>query len=183
MVSAFGCGVWQTNRSMLPLDDFRWKTLAGGYRVPYDVSVPLRALFERGASKELWDELWQELHHQGDVGPASYAAVSHLLEFARRSPRLDWNVFGLIAVIELQRPSNPGVPGFLAAGYLRAIKELPAVVGSHPQRKWDGVLTRHIVCCVALARGQRALARVYLEMGPDAAQQWLRDEIGYELEE
>ena len=182
-MSAFGCGVWQTNRSMLPLDDSRWKTLAGGYRVPYDVSVPLRALFERGASKELWDELWQGLHHRGDVGPASYAAVSHLLEFARRSPRLDWNVFGLIAVIELQRPSNPGVPGFLAAGYLRAIKELPAVVGSHPQLKWDGVLTRHIVCCVALARGQRALARVYLEMGPDAAQRWLRDEIGYELEE
>jgi hypothetical protein len=30
-----------------------------------------------------------------------------------------------------------------------------------------------------LAREQRALAQVYLEMGPDAAQQWLRDEIGY----
>lgn len=99
------------------------------------------------------------------------------------APRLDWNVFGLIAVIELERPYNPSVPEFLAAGYLRAIRELPAVVGSHPQSKWDEVLTRHIVCCIALARGQRVLARVYLEMGPNAAQEWLLDEIGYKPEE
>jgi hypothetical protein len=122
------------------------------------------------------------LHHQGDLGPASYAAVPHLLEFARRSPRLDSNVFGLIAVIELERPSNPNVPECLAAGYFRAIKELPAVVGNHPQQEWEEILTRHIVCCIALARGQRVLARVYLEMGPDAAQQWLRGEIGYKVE-
>jgi hypothetical protein len=175
--------MWQTNQSMLPLDDPRWKTLTGGYQVPYDASGPLHKLFERGGSKELWDELWQELHHQGDLGTASYAAVPHLLEFARRSPRLDWNVFGLIAVIELERPSNPSVPAFLAAGYFRAIKELPAVVGSHPQQEWDEILTRHIVCCIALARGQRVLARVYLEMGLDAAQQWLWREIGYKVEE
>ena len=127
--------------------------------------------------------MWQELHHQGDVGPASYAAVSHLLEFARRSPRLDWNVFGLIAVIELERPSNPSVPEFLTAGYFRAIKEVSAVVGTHPQQEWDEILTQHIVCCIALARGQRVLARVYLEMGLDAAQQWLWDEVGYKVEE
>ena len=175
--------MWQTNQSMLPLDDPRWKTLTGGYQVPYDASGPLHKLFERGGSKELWDELWQELHHQGDLGTASYAAVPHLLEFARRSPRLDWNVFGLIAVIELERPSNPSVPAFLAAGYFRAIKELPAVVGSHPQQEWDEILTRHIVCCIALARGQRVLARVYLEMGLDAARQWLWGEIGYKVEE
>ena len=168
---------------MLPLNDPRWKTLTGGYLVPYDVSVPLHKLFERGESKELWHELWQELHHQGDVGPASYAAVPHLLEFARRSLRLDWNVFGLIAVIELARPSNPSVPEFLAASYFRTIKELPAVVGSHPQREWNEILTQHIVCCIALARGQRVLARVYLEMDQNAAQQWLQDEIGYKVEE
>jgi hypothetical protein len=78
--------MWQTNQSMLPLDDPPWKTLTGGYQVPYDVLVPLHKLFERDASKELWDESWQELHHQGDLGTASYAAVPHLLEYARRSP-------------------------------------------------------------------------------------------------
>jgi hypothetical protein len=34
-----------------------------------------------------------------------------------------------------------------------------------------------------VARGQRVLARVYLEMGLDAAQQWLWREIGYKVEE
>lgn len=166
----------------MPLDDARWRTLTGGYLVPYDASVPLRDLFEHGGSEELWDELWQELHHQGDVGSASYAAVPHLLEFARRSRRLDRNVFGLIATIELERPSGSSMPEFLAAGYFRAIGELPAVVGNHPQREWDETLTRAIACCIALARGQRVLARLYQEMGQDAARKWLREESGYGTE-
>jgi hypothetical protein len=36
---------------------------------------------------------------------------------------------------------------------------------------------QHIDCCIALARGQRALAQVHLEMGPDAAQHLLQDVI------
>ena len=89
---------------MLALDDSRWKTYKGGYGVKYDASIPLRRLFEGGARQKIWNELWEELHHQGDVGTASYAAVPHLLEFARVSKKLDWNVFGLIATIELARP-------------------------------------------------------------------------------
>src|SRR5436305_1024906 len=137
---------------MLPLDDPRWKTLTGGYRVPYDASQPLQALLKQGASAEIWDELWQELHHQGDVGPASYAAVPHLLEFARCSPRMDWNAFGLIATIELERPSNPDVPQLLAESYFHAIDQLPEVVSTHPHRSWDDLLTRSICSCIALAR-------------------------------
>ena len=56
-------------------------------------------------------------------------------------------------------------------------------MGSHAQQEWDEILTRHIVYCIALARGQRVLVRVYLEMNPDAAQRLLREEIGYEVEE
>jgi hypothetical protein len=48
---------------MLPLDDPKWQSYTGGYRVPYDASAPLRRLLEQGGSAELWDELWQELHH------------------------------------------------------------------------------------------------------------------------
>jgi hypothetical protein len=58
----------------MSLDDLRWQELHGGYRVPFDASELLRRL-EQG--QDIWDELWQELHHQGDVGEASYAAVSH----------------------------------------------------------------------------------------------------------
>ena len=66
-------------------DDPRWRTLAGGYRTPY-APTPALARFESGTRlAETWDELWNELHHQGDVGEASYAAVPALVEIRRRT--------------------------------------------------------------------------------------------------
>lgn len=49
----------------------------GGYRIPYDASAPLIQL---EAGRHVWDELWNELHHQGDVGDASNCiAADHFL--------------------------------------------------------------------------------------------------------
>lgn len=168
---------------MLPLDDPRWQLYTGGYRVPYDASVPLRRLFEEGASPALWDELWQELYQQGDVGPASFAAVPWLLEYSRRSQELDWNAFGLIAVIELERPRsccNCPMPAELAESYDEAMARLPEVVGAHAQKEWPPILMQHIVACLALARGQRLLARAYLEMDREGAIRWLAEGMGFD---
>jgi hypothetical protein len=143
---------------MLPLDDPRWASYTGGYRVPYDASVPLRRLFEEGGTPELWDELWQELYHQGNVGPASFAAVPWLLEYIRRSSELDWNPFGLIAVIEMERLRhcrNEPIPVELVESYNNAIALLPQVTSTHSQKKWSPILMQHIVACIALSRGQR----------------------------
>jgi hypothetical protein len=60
---------------MLPLDDPRWQSYKGGYRVPFDASAGLRRLLADGSTEDLWEEFWTELHHQGDVHQASYAAV------------------------------------------------------------------------------------------------------------
>jgi hypothetical protein len=166
---------------MLPLEDTRWATFKGGYHVDYDASPILRTLLEEGATEELWAELWQELHHQGDVDSASYAAVPWLLEYARRCPRLDWNVFGLICIIELERPHNPLPPEELVQDYFQALARLPEVVALHPDRQWDTILTQCIVACLALTRGQRLLARVYSEMDHNAARQWLEENVGYAL--
>lgn len=169
---------------MLPLDDPRWATYSAGYRVPYDASVPLSRLMREGASDELWDELWQELVHQGDVGPASFAAVPWLLEYVRRSPAMDWNAFGLIAVIELERTSshaNRRMPAELSEWYFRALAELPAVATGHGQTKWGPELTQHVVACIAAVRGQRLLARAYLEMSREASMEWLvSDAVGFD---
>ncbi|MDP9316695.1 MAG: hypothetical protein M3R24_38545 [Chloroflexota bacterium] len=167
---------------MLPLDDPRWQTYEGGYRIRYDVSAALKRLFQHGATPELWDELWHQLHHQGDVGAASYAAVPYLLEYARHSDKLDWNSFGLISTIELARPHNPAVPEELADAYFTAIRTIPVVVGTHVDQDWDALATQTIVSCIALARGQRVLGRVYLQLSEDAAKQWLTGELGHEFE-
>jgi hypothetical protein len=168
---------------MLPLDDPRWATFKGGYKMPYDASVPLRRLFAKGPSKALWDELWQELHHQGDLGQASYAAVPHLVQFVRRSPRLDDNPLSLVACIELERPHNPRVRKELADGYFAAIRALPAVLGTHPDQEWSEQVVQAAVACIALARGQRWLARAYFELDRDTAGRWFSEEFGWEFPE
>lgn len=164
---------------MLSLDDPRWKSYKGGYHLPFDVSILLKKLLQDGASEALWEELWNELHHQGDVDIASYAAVPYLIEFATRNSKLDWNVFGLTSVIELERPHNPSVPNELAEAYFGSIEKIPLVVAKHPDRKWDELLTRCIVSCIALAKGQRELAKIYLEMSLEAGLMWIKNEIRY----
>jgi hypothetical protein len=67
---------------MINLDDMKWKEFDGGYRMPYDASVPLTRLEQATSSEEIdaiFAELWNELHHQGDVGLASYFSVPHIL--------------------------------------------------------------------------------------------------------
>lgn len=167
---------------MLPLNDPRWKTYDGGYGTPYDASVPLRQLFATGSSKELWQELWNKLHHQSDLGPASYAAVPHLLEFTRTQAKLDWNVFALVAVIELERPTNLAVPAELSDAYFHSIASVPNLLAAHPDTHWDELVMQGAASCLALARGQREFARVYLEMSLKQGLEWIREDTGYEPE-
>jgi hypothetical protein len=167
---------------MLPLDDQRWKNYKGGYGIAYDASVPLRQLFMSGASETLWEELWNELHHQGNLGAASYAAVPHLLEFARTRPKLDWNVFALIAVIELERPHTLSVPPELSDAYFQSIADIAKILAGHPDISWSDLLMQSAAACIALARGQREFARVYLELSLRQGLQWIREETGYEPE-
>ena len=62
--------------------------------------------------KDVWDELWDELNHQGEVGVASYAAVPELVRIAGGATCRDWNIYGLVATIEVERhrKGNPSVP-------------------------------------------------------------------------
>ena len=168
---------------MLPLDDLRWQSYKGGYRVPYDASPALRRLLADGPDEELWEEFWNELHHQGDLHQASYAAVPWLVEFVRRSPKLDWNALALIATIELERGEcrNPTVANELSAGYDAAIRSLPNMLGSHPDQEWSELVVRSAVACIAMARGHRWYARAYLELDRDTAGRWFSEEFGWDF--
>ena len=114
---------------MLSLDDNRWNNLTGGYRMKCDPR-PLLAGLESAENKETaWHELWEELHHQGDVGEASYASVPHLVRIHRANGTVDWNTYAMVAIIELARGkgNNPEVPTWLEEDYLRAIRELAEI--------------------------------------------------------
>ncbi|RMH21683.1 MAG: hypothetical protein D6696_05205 [Acidobacteria bacterium] len=67
---------------LLPLEGARWADYRDAYRQkPCDVVKWIRELEERGASPKFWEKIWNELHHQGDVGEASYAILPYLVRY------------------------------------------------------------------------------------------------------
>lgn len=159
-------GVIQT---MMSLDDERWPQLLGGYRVPVDVR-PLLSQLESGRDpRAAWDALWQELHHQGDVGEASYAAVPHLVRIHRQRGVVDWNTYAMVATIELVRGrgSNPEVPSWLNEGYQQALREL-AETGLRELPHAEGQeANRCILAILALWKGVRIYGRLLLDFSED----------------
>jgi hypothetical protein len=169
---------------MISLDNEIWNELLGGYQVAYNPVECLRRLYNDADDDEAWKELWDELHQQGDIEQASYAAVPHILEIERRAARLNWNGFALIAVIEQCRPVNAAPKeGEIADGYKRAWDELLKVIALHPQKAWDDNLTASILSCIAYSRGQRVIARAALEINERAAREFLKLELGLDDED
>lgn len=105
--------------------DKRWKDLPGEFRTPFGPRPALSKLEPNVHVKQVWPELWEELHHQGDVGEVSYATVPHLLRIYRQRRMEDWNTFRLFAVIALARGrgKNPDVPKWLKKDHFHAIRE------------------------------------------------------------
>ncbi|MFN8607511.1 MAG: hypothetical protein U0931_08265 [Vulcanimicrobiota bacterium] len=111
-------------QALLSLDDARWKDLLGGYKAPYDAAAPLRRM---EAGEDVWEELWNELHHQGDVDTASYTAVPHLVRLAKKNR--DFNLYALVGVIEVERhrKTNPPIPDWLLADDQQAWRDWTAL--------------------------------------------------------
>lgn len=137
---------------MLQLDDPKWKSLEGGYRTLYDASVALRKL---EAGKNVWDELWSELHHQGDLGSASYAAVPQIVRIAQAAKRRDWNFYGLLSTIEVERhrKTNPPLPKWLVSDYKAAWSDLLKLAISDLASAKDQPTIQAILASIALAKG------------------------------
>ena len=146
---------------MLPLDDPRWSNLAGGYKTPYDPSDALRRL---EAGEDVWDELWEELHHQGDVGEASYATIPHLVRIAKSLPRRDWNFYGLVSTIEVERhrKSNPILPSWLVPDYKNAMAGMLELALADLRGETDRATILSILGATALAKGYVTLGAMII---------------------
>jgi hypothetical protein len=163
---------------MIELNDKRWKELEGGYRTPYDASIPLRKLEKASTSEEIdsiFKELWEELHHQGDVGLASYFAVPHLIRIAKEKKIIDYNIFGLIATIEIERhKDNPKLPEEFESSYLHSLKvELPELIKLSLTNHWDSDLTITVLSAIAVSKGQLKIAEAITKMDEDVVAEFL----------
>jgi hypothetical protein len=141
---------------MLSLNDPIWQELQAGYRVPYDAS---KALIRMENGESVWDELWAELHHQGDVGVASYAAIPHLVRISATGAERDWNLYALAATIEIERrrKSNPPIPDWLEPSYRKAWGIITDMALSDLGSKLNELTLRSALSVVAIGRGQLKL--------------------------
>lgn len=154
---------------MLSFDDERWEHLTGGYKSPFDPRPCLRKLENQQDTAAAWEELWEELHHQGDVGDASYAAVVELVKIHRMGGAAGWNLYALVAIIELARTEsqNPEVPEWLREDYFRSIQEL-AQMGTKDILSADESETkRAILGVIAIAGGLRTHGKFLVEYSED----------------
>jgi hypothetical protein len=144
---------------MLALTDPRWATLQGGYHVPFDASLALRAIEKNWTDDTAWEQLWEELHHQGDLGEASYAAVPVLVTLAASAVARDWQLYALAATIETERhrAGNVPMPAWLAADYTSAWQRLTTLALGDLAGARDASLIRSALAVVAIGRGQRLL--------------------------
>ena len=113
----------------------------------------------------VWHQLWEELHHQGDVGDASYAAVPHLVRIYRESGVVDWNTYGIVALIELRRGqgNNPELPKWLEEGYFGAIRKLAETGVAQLSKATTPEEIRGILSVLAIQKGARIHGRFLLE--------------------
>ncbi|MGH9342186.1 MAG: hypothetical protein ACRD19_00260 [Terriglobia bacterium] len=112
----------------------------------------------------VWSELWDNLHHQGDVDFASYAALPYVLAAHRLQGMPEWNAYALAGTIELCRNGdwNRALPGWLAAGYEAAWANAPSICCSDLPDADDEITVRSIMSVLAVAKRLRVHAEVLL---------------------
>ena len=142
--------------------DPRWSELEGGYRERYDP----RPALDAAAALHLagWDALFENLHHQGDVGTASYAAVPEIVSIISRAEAPEWRGYALLASIEECRLSqhNPPVPDWLAQDYRAAWAAILDPALRDFAKTDDPIAATAILAVLAHARGLTAIGAMCL---------------------
>lgn len=152
-------------------DDTVGRTLSAGYGVPYDPRPALLRLKTGRDTAAAWQELWQELYHQGNVGEGSYAAVPELVAIHTERGVADWNTFALVAIIELARDNshrdNPSVPEWLRDKYESALTELSVIAMQELSTATQPELIKSILSVLAIHKGARVFGRILVEFDED----------------
>jgi hypothetical protein len=163
---------------VLALEDYRWRELKHAYGAAGDMPRLLQQLQQlpsAGGDAEPWFTLWSALAHQGDVYPASFAAVPHVVRALASAPeRADPAYFQFPAWVEICRAKNNiEVPEDLRAAYYESLAQLPSLVGKAATRPWDTGFLSCALAAIAAAKGQPKVAEAALELTPEVAREFL----------
>jgi hypothetical protein len=164
---------------MLALDDPRWGELPHAYGMASDIPALLRQLDllpEAAGNAEPWHSLWSALAHQGDVYPASFAAVPHVVAALAKDPAAaDAAYFQFPAWVECCRASQDmQVPEDLLWAYQSALSQLPGLVAAASKRPWNEDFMRCALAAIAAAKGQPLIAEAIMELDRGVADEFLK---------
>jgi hypothetical protein len=161
-----------------PLDSPRWCELDHAYGKAADIPALLRQLESlppSGPDDEPWFSLWSALAHQGDVYPASFAAVPHVVRALAMAPDRAGAVYlQFPAWVEICRKRhNVLVPPDLRDVYVAALTALPRLVAATADRAWDDEFLACALAALAVAKGSSDVAEAALELTPEVAGDFL----------
>ena len=141
------------------------------YGLASDIPPLLRSVAADVASSDArdgtsWFDLWSALCHQGDVYPASFAAIPHIVEALASHPaRASYQFFLLPAAVEVARHRrNMPIPTHLEAAYFASLRRLSLISVQTLSRQWDNTLCRSVLAALAAAKGHLATAELLLEV-------------------
>ncbi len=162
-------------------DDPKWREMLGGYKIPYDPTPALKKLESGDDMDGAWEELWNELYHQGDLGEASYAVVPHLVRIHKENRNLDWNLYGFVSTVEIERKKidNPAIPGWLEATYASALKDLLNVALYDLMQSDDSLTVRLILAFIVLAKGYRKFGALISDFDEDELDEVFEEYLGW----
>jgi hypothetical protein len=140
-----------------------WSRLTDASGEPYDPRPALDAV-ANGDADEGYDELWQRLHHQGDLGTAAYAAVPELVRLVQGAALPDWRAYALTATIEERRKADgsPPIPHWLSEAYAMALADVVQPATDHLRLTEADLEVRSLLATIAQAKGQRTIGAICL---------------------
>ncbi len=164
---------------MLSLDSPDWGRLQHAYGPALDIPDLLRQLEGLPSSEgmaEPWFSIWSALAHQGDVYPASFAAVPHVVRVLASAPyRAPMVFFQFPAWVEICRSrKDVSVPAELLPAYIGALRQLPVLIGAAAGRAWGADFLRCAMAALAAAKGFAEVAEAAMELSPELAPRVLR---------
>lgn len=115
------------------------------------------------------------LHHQGDIGLASYLSVPQLVTICIDKKSFDWNFVGLCVVIEhcRQTEHNPKLPTEYYDYYFNALKKLEKYLLENFKSINDPTTLRLSLALFATLSGQVDLGKAIENMDEDVIQEFL----------
>lgn len=165
---------------MLALDSPRWSELTHAYGSADDVPDARRHVAETMPQGHHWEDepwffLWSALAHQGDVYPASFAAVPHVVHAVATAPdRASTVYFHFPAWVEICRQhADAEVPEDLRGAYFESLAQLPRLVAATLDRPWDYEMLHCALAAMAVGKGAVDLAEAVLELDADVTREFL----------